>query len=626
MRGMGGSFARHQRHSPVFGHHHGSRSPTAANSPAGTPPHGGSGARDGEGGDGQINSILLPVNQRYLASKGYYRQQGWPRGSYIEPEEDREAAGEETRADAMSKRKMFQKTRSQRQNWSLCDSGEKENDLASHGGGGGAGGDKTRTSSSGRDEWFTKSMDDSLSQDEGMRARIDSVGLNTFFSTTTEESSTDSLDAGGSDTERALEEIRRQYYESQNSERKESEELFLPKRKGDKKTSFGDLLNSSGIGVFQEEDSEENAEEDKVKKARRFGTGDAVLDRLKISSDGDDEGTGGSYLIPDENNRSNNYFISPASSRQTTVEKSPTLHSSNDDDFPHNEDNCNTNEGDNNNNSPDEKDKVVATNNRANLKERGGRTDSKEVKIIVSSFSSGTSWQSNSKSSSASPEIGKMTEANVGNNNNSSNSSNNNKLTVERAQQASSDSGSSSSGATTVGVPVSTDADADGATPRNVLSEESDGITDRDSISRTHSPCGFPPSRPDSGSRTRSDSHKFALTTSCCQTSETDFIMAAQAELGEAVNATVRRSSPLAALGISARAQNKSGGADTSTTQQKEGGDRLSVKEADREGDTGSGDGQSKVRLSALPTSINPLELMRRLRRSQGKQNVMFFR
>ena len=494
----------------------------------------------------------------------------------------------------------------------------------------GSDGVKARTSSSGRGEWFTKSMDDSLSQDEGVRARIDSVGQNTFFSTTTEESSTDSLDAAGSETERALEEIRRQYHESQKAERKESEELFLPRRRSDKQATFGDVLDS--FGLFQEEDSEENAENPGPKKCGQHRSGITDLNgpnRIRISSDGDDEGAGGSLLLPDDTNRSNNYFISPVSSRQTTVEKSPTLHGSHDDEYPqnsnggsssnnnnnnnnNNDDNNNNNESDQNSKSQEENEKLIASNNKANLEERRDRQDSGsgEVKIIVSSFSSGsvvgTSWGSTSKSRSASPDITRASGVSS-----AGTSNNGNKLTVERGQQASSDSGSSSSGGTAVNVVVATDADIDGPTPRNFLSEESDGVTDRDSISRTHSPCGFPLSRPSSGdSRERSSSQGSTLTTSCCQTSEADFLLVCQAEMGEAVNATVRRSSPAGGSGFGSRGRSQGGTRSGAGSPAPKLGDLLPA---------GEENGSSKYRLSALPTNINPLELMRRLRHSQGE-------
>ena len=609
-----------------------------------------------------------------------YRQ-GWPRGSYVEEEEEAianlaaaaaaattEATEGDSKADASSRRRMFQKTRSQRQNWSMCESGEKENGAPREGEekageeGDEPDGGKSRIGSTGaRGEWLTKSMDDSLSMDEGVRARIDSIGQNTFFSTTTEESSTDSLDAAGSETERALEEIRRQYHESQKAERKESEELFFPKRRSGGKASFGDLLDASGIGVFQEEDSEENAENPDRKKTGHHRTGAVDMsgpNRIRISSDGDDEGTGGSLLIPDDSNRSNNYFISPVSSRQTTVEKSPTLLGSHEEDFPqsdigggggggsgsssnnnsNNDDNNNNNDSDHNQNSKsqEERDKMVASNNRANLETGRGRGDSGsgEVKIIVSSFSSGGGVSSSWRSKSSGPDIGKTNDVGGATTSNSSTCSNSNKLTVERAQQASSDSGSSSSGGTAVGVAVSTDVDTDGPTPRNFLSEESDGITDRDSISRTHSPCGFPLSRPNSGGggggKSRSESHgPPILTASCCQTSEADFILAAQAEMGEAVNATVRGSSPAgaSAFGSRGRSLGKTRGGAISPTPSKDGEDfpatrheaKDSGKEAEGEDETSA---TSKYRLSAIPTNINPLELMRRLRHSQGRFKV----
>ncbi|RUS91157.1 hypothetical protein EGW08_001070, partial [Elysia chlorotica] len=659
MRGMGGgggsALARAtQRRSPVFGHHNGS----AAHSPAGTPPHGPGCVRDGEaGGGGCINSILLPINQRYLASKGYYHQQGWPKGTYVEPEEEAQlnTLVEEPRADATSRRRMFHKTRSQRQNWSLCESGDNENGGlggAAGGEGEGAGGSEAgnvrASSGGGRGEWFTKSMDDSLSHDEGVRARIDSVGQNTFFSTTTEESSTDSLDAAGSETERALEEIRRQYHESQKAERKESEELFFPKRRSDKKASFGDLLESSNIGVFQEEDSEENVENPVSKRSghhhhhhHRNGTVDLTgPNRIRVSSDGDDEGAGGSLLLPDDTNRSNNYFISPVSSRQTTVEKSPTLPGSHEEDNPpqHGTTDSNDNNNNNNNKNQEESEKMVASNNIANLQERRDGQDSSgsgDVKIIVSSFSSSggmsttsSSWGSESKSFSSSPDISKAgagpNSSNNNNNSSKSNSSNksssSNKLTVERRQQASSDSGSSSSGGTAVGVLLSTECDLmDGATPRNCLSEESDGITDRDSISRTHSPCGFPSRQTRDVSRS-GRRREASLTTSCCQTSEADFLLVSQAEMGEAVNATVRRSS--SAFGLSSgRSQGRTGGG--AMPHAPKLGEVLlqeGLREESRREEDGAGDDHgenSKYRLSPLPTSINPLELMRRLRHSQ---------
>ncbi|XP_059141504.1 uncharacterized protein LOC131929372 [Physella acuta] len=169
----------------------------------------------------QISSILSPVNQKYLASKGYYRQQGWPKGTFIDA--DDESADE--CADAASRRKNFQKTR---RHWSMCDSNEQ------------------------KEEWAEERRDPHLS--------------------TTTESSTDSLDTPNPETEKAFEEIRRQYNASLSKRSLSAEDLFLP----------------------------------------------------------------ASELKP-------NYFISPASSRQATVEKCPTLkeQSSADGDKKHNDKNNN---------------------------------------------------------------------------------------------------------------------------------------------------------------------------------------------------------------------------------------------------------------------------------------------
>ncbi|XP_035827810.1 uncharacterized protein LOC101857591 [Aplysia californica] len=517
-------------------------------SPSGTPPH--------------INSILHPANQRALASRGYYIQQGWPRGTFEEADELAQEESDSSK-DAASKRKMFQKARSRR-NWSLCDSGENE---AGEGGGGGGhaggGGALPRGSDS---SWVTKSLDDLLSGDEMARrddslARDDSLGRTAYFSTTT-ESSTDSLDAPNSDTEKAFEEIRKQYKESQRKERERSssEDLFLPRRK------------------------------------KRLSSDLADQDQANTSAHGTDLLSAGDFS-------SNNYFISPASSRQATVEKAPTLHDQssivvNDpDDFCDNR----VNDNDSNNNSrsgggskvrwgagSDERgscessnsDDVMAVKRRTNSVQTygGDGLHANDVRIIVS----GTELPSSEWPGPADGTAGGVGRKSASH------------LTVSGAQRASSDSGSSSSGGTAVGSSSVATATDDADTLR--FSESENSVTDRDSISRTNSPC---PSQADRV-------HRRPPTSSvACQASESDldtaYLYANSYFKVLSSSASRSRSSSGAEKGNIARL-------DVYTGRSRSGSGRNAAPDTDPKG---------QVQLCPLPPHINPVELMKRLHHSQ---------
>ncbi|CAL1533478.1 unnamed protein product [Lymnaea stagnalis] len=471
----------------------------------------------------QPASILLPINQKYLASKGYYRQQGWPEGTFEAAEEEHTQEEKDNWRDAATRRRKFQKTKSNR-HWSLCGSNENVNELPNE--------DR---------EWVSKSMDDSISGDLN-RSRNDSRG--TCFSTNT-ESSTDSLDTPNPETERAFEEIRRQYNESLAREQSSSEDLFLPMRH--KKRLSSDLI---GGGHDLDEDNESDH---------------------------------GLELLSTNDTRSNNYFISPASSRQATVEKAPTLseqtNSINIDDVDVGGGGNRQKDGNNNKNkysSSDHNEK--STSIGQDFYDDLDKENCSDVRIIVSSSDSGVvkHWTNNLTHDA----LGMKSPM---------------KLTVKTIQRASSDSGSTSSSGTAIGscsIATTTD-DLD--TLR--LSESE--VTDRDSLSGANSPYSF--------------SQRLKQTTaSSCQTCDDDFRMAASIYQNVSVSTI------------------SSGNITVRNARIQQAGVRDSKKTPDTKGPRVRGRGElihledgPKVQLSSLPPTINPLELMKRLRHSQDELSRM---
>ncbi|XP_055869606.1 uncharacterized protein LOC106078875 isoform X2 [Biomphalaria glabrata] len=429
----------------------------------------------------QPSSILLPINQKYLASKGYYRQQGWPRGTFEEAEEETQKENMETK-DAATKRKHFQRMKTNRQ-WSLCESG-----------------DHFEESPSKESGWQSQSLDDSLSLDS-THERHDSLG--TRFSTNT-ESSTDSLDTPNIETERAFEEIRRQYNESLVRKRSSTDDLFLPPRPKDRLSS-------------------------------------------------EDRDTDNDYLNTNDI-RSNNYFISPASSRQATVEKAPTISRSSVSDET---EDSQKNDGNNNQSVLSKCDKG------SNIGEDFSRSQyndsSTDVRIIVSSSDNLS---------------GRHSPSNVGYDFHSRTSG---KLSVKAVQRTSSDSGSTSSSGTAIGSSSIATTTDDLDTLRCVES-------DRDSLSGSVSPYGF--------SQKPVSSHS-------CQTLEADFKLAA----------TLAAARPLSSK--------KNGASETRQNTQ------IRASRSRASGTFTVLEDSPRVQLSALPTSINPLELMKKLQNSQDELSRM---
>ncbi|KAH9495759.1 hypothetical protein Btru_013257 [Bulinus truncatus] len=433
----------------------------------------------------QLTSILLPINQKYLASKGYYRQQGWPKGTFEDADEESQKENKEKK-DAATKRKHFQKMKTNRQ-WSLCDSGEQIQETPSQ-----------------EIEWRSQSFDDSLSLDE-----TNERSLRTCFSTNT-ESSTDSLETPNIETEKAFAEIRRQYNESL-ARKRSSDDLFLPYRSKDheEKEINLDLLNTNDV-------------------------------------------------------RSNNYFISPASSRQATVEKAPTLTEqprvSVSDDIE--ESHHNKKDGNNNKNlvsACHQGEKVLNAEQDFSMPEYND--SSTDVRIIVSG--------SDSLSGKRSPSQSIYDDLHA---------KSSGKLSVKTLQRASSDSGSTSSSGTAIGSCSIATAMDDVDTLRYIES-------DRDSLSGAISPYSF------------SQKQDKSMSSISCQTYEADFKLAAT---------------------ISARSIKKAveyaSGVRPGTGQKK--GSKLT-------GNVCFLEESPRVQLSALPSSINPLELMKRLQNSQDELSRM---
>lgn len=414
-----------------------------------------------------------------------YLYQGWPKGSFAEPEEGSllVVKEEEESRDAVAKRRIFQKSRSRR-NWSMCDSGENE-DI------------------SGGGDWVSKSVDDYRSHS----GQDDSLGRGAYFSTTT-ESSTDSLDTPNLETARAFEDIRREYLESRRQEGSSSEELFLPCKEGW-------LSNNMTDGDIHSRE----------------------LDLLNTHS------------------TSTNYFVSPASSRQTTVEKAPTIS-----DQSHS---VNLDEG-------VDQDKQTHSGS-LNKSDHSHHGDGEVCIVISSSDTNGGKHQSHLMSHEARSSM----------------------LMVESAQTASSDSGSSS-GATAVGsssgggqlalvvdevdLPRFTESENSITDVDSISRTNSPHVTDVESISRTNSPHDF---RRGAGRQRQTSSNS-------CQTTDTDFKMAA-------ILARQNRSQ-LHVL--------------------------VSKSEVDAEGRKREYtflEQSPRVQLSTFPASINHLELMKRLQRSQSK-------
>lgn len=469
----------------------------------------------------QPASILLPINQKYLASKGYYRQQGWPKGTFEDAEEEQDE--NDNWKDAAARRRKFQKTKSRR-HWSLCGSTENVNELPNE--------DR---------DWVSKSMDDSISGDLN-RSRNDSRG--TCLSTNT-ESSTDSLDTPNPETERAFEEIRRQYNESLAREQSSSEDLFLPVRH--KKRASGDFIDGHNL-------------------------------------DEDNESDHGLDLLSTNDTRSNNYFISPTSSRQATVEKAPTLseqtNSINIDDLDvggdnkHKDRNNNKNKYSSFDHMPNEKSTSIGQDFYDEL----DKENCSDVRIIVSSSDSGVvkHWTNNLTHDA----LGMKSPM---------------KLMVKNVQRASSDSGSTSSSGTAIGscsIATTTD-DLD--TLR--LSESE--ATDRDSLSGANSPYSF-------------SQRLKQMTANSCQTCEEDFRAAAAAYQNVSVSTI------------------SSGNINVQNAKIQHAGVRDNKQTPDMKGPRVRGRGElmhledsPKVQLSSLPPTINPLELMKRLRHSQDELSRM---
>lgn len=363
-----------------------------------------------------------------------------------------------TKAAAASKRKMFQKTRSRR-NWSLCGSAEED-----------------VNPSSASNEWVTKSMDDSLNRDDSLGREDSTRGDDTlnrlaYFSTTT-ESSTDSLDGKSSETEKALEEIRRQYNEGQlaknrRERRSSSEDLFLPNRNAQERLP-------KEVRIREDSDDLDNVEN--------------CVDSLSV--------------------RSSNYFISPSSSRQTTIEKQSSCDPSAIDDDINNDTNNNKahviEEEMINKKSTITVSSIPFSNSKAhyesklkaatqtnsapasfdqNASNSSNNSTSASVQIIVSGSSFGTSG-----SGSGSTDVWLKSQSS-----DSDPTSSSGLLSVTNntgIQRAGSDSGSSSSGSGTAVGSSSVLATADDV--ENLRTSESESsVTERDSISRTNSPCNF---------------------------------------------------------------------------------------------------------------------------------------
>ncbi|BFZ22008.1 hypothetical protein BsWGS_25047 [Bradybaena similaris] len=454
-------------------------------------------------------SILHPANQKYLASRGFYEKQGWPKGSFAEPEEDiASVAQDKVQAikNAESRRKIFQKTKSRR-NWSMCDS--EENDQLMGGG-----------------EWMTKSVDDSRSHDDN-GGQDDSLGHGTYFSTT--ESSTDSLDTPNLETERAFENIRREFHESRRREYSSSDDLFVPVRR------------------------------------KRLSSEVTDINENMLSEHG--------FNFLNTQGSSTNYFVSPASSRQTTVEKAPTISDqalSVMDDV----------DGENKHIDTDGSPHVQGHSQSQGLVNKSvhvGHTRDDgigDVRIIISSSDSNSGQRRpHFLSDEDQPNVKSAT------------------LMVENVQTASSDSGSSGS-ATVVGGTHLMLASHEAELRR--LSESEHSVTDKDSISRSNSPYGF------------SHSSARRVTSSSCQTTDTDFIMAAAVAASHQVNVNTQTTNHRMQLHLHIKGP---GAPDLAPDSKKR--DYAFLEQS------------PKVQLSTLPATISHLELMRRLQHSQNDLSRM---
>ncbi|CAG5118290.1 unnamed protein product, partial [Candidula unifasciata] len=451
-------------------------------------------------------SILHPANQKYLASRGFYEKQGWPKGSFAEPEEDISITArgklEANNNSAESRRKIFQKTKS-RHNWSMCDSDENP---FSPGG-----------------EWVTKSVDDSRSPGDNT-GQDDSLGHGTYFSTT--ESSTDSLDTPNLETERAFENIRREFHESRRREYSSSDDLFMPMRRKRISSEVTDI-NENMLA-------------------------DQELHLLN---------TQGS---------STNYFVSPASSRQTTVEKAPTI-------ADHSFSVSFLDDADNDSQSHLQEHSKASS--LANKSVHVGHMHGEgigDVRIIISSSESNSGQR---RPHFVSGEDSQNVKSDT--------------LMVENAHTASSDSGSSSS-ATVVGGSYLMLASDEAGLRR--LSESENSVTDKDSISRSNSPYIF----------SHDEAAAKQMTSNSCQTTDTDFIMAAAVAASHQVNVNTQTISNRTALHVHIKG---SGVSDHTADNKKR--EYACLEQS------------PKVQLSTLPPTISHLELMRRLQHSQNDLSRM---